>query len=108
MGKIGIVTDSVTYLTPEQIDELQVEVVSLVINFGDQSWPEASVSDYRDFYEQLRQVSYLPTTSQPSMGDFLQTYDRLAGKVSSIISIHLSAGVSGTVQVARSAARIKE
>jgi DegV family protein with EDD domain len=106
MGKIGIVTDSVTYLTPEQIDELQVEVVSLVINFGDQSWPEASVSDYRDFYEQLRQVSYLPTTSQPSMGDFLQTYDRLAGKVSSIISIHLSAGVSGTVQVARSAARM--
>ena len=106
MGKIGIVTDSVTYLTPEQVEELQVEVVSLVINFGDQSWPEASVSDYTDFYEQLRRVSYLPTTSQPSMGDFLQTYDRLAGKVDSIISIHLSAGVSGTVQVARSAARM--
>jgi fatty acid-binding protein DegV len=62
MGKIGIVTDSVTYLTPEQVEELQVEVVSLVINFGDQSWPEASVSDYTDFYEQLRRVSYLPTT----------------------------------------------
>jgi DegV family protein with EDD domain len=40
------------------------------------------------------------------MGDFLQAYDRLAGKVSSIISIHLSAGISGTVQVARSAARM--
>jgi DegV family protein with EDD domain len=106
MGKIGIVTDSVTYLLPEQVAELQVEVVSLVINFGDQSWPEASVSDYTDFYEQLRRVSYLPTTSQPSMGDFLQTYDHLSGRVDSIISIHLSAGISGTVQVARSAARM--
>jgi DegV family protein with EDD domain len=40
------------------------------------------------------------------MGDFLQAYDHLAGKVDSIISIHLSAGISGTVQVARSAARM--
>jgi DegV family protein with EDD domain len=106
MLNIGIVTDSVTYLTPEQIDGLGVEVVSLIVNFGDQSWPEASVTDYTDFYEQLRRVSYLPTTSQPSVGDFLQTYERLARKVNSIISIHLSAGISGTVQSARSAARM--
>jgi DegV family protein with EDD domain len=106
MGKIGILTDSVAYLLPEQIEELKVEVVSLVINFGDQSWPEASVSDYTGFYEQLRRVSYLPTTSQPSMGDFLRAYGQMAGKVGSIISIHLSAGISGTVQVARSAARM--
>jgi len=106
MGKIGIVTDSTAYLTPEQVDKFQAEVVSLIVNFGDQSWPEASVSDYRDFYEQLRHVSYLPTTSQPSTGDFLQAYERLDGKVDSIISIHLSAGISGTVQVAHSAARM--
>ena len=106
MGKIGIVTDSTAYLTPGQIEELQVEVVSLIVNFGDQSWAEASVTDYRDFYEQLRQVSYLPTTSQPSMGDFLKVYERLAGKVDSIISIHISGGISGTVQSARSAARM--
>ena len=89
MGNIGIVTDSTAYLSPEKIKELQVEVVSLVVNFGDQSWPEASVSDFSDFYDQLRQVSYLPTTSQPSMGDFLQVYERMAGKVDSIISIHI-------------------
>lgn len=106
MNRIGIVTDSTAYLSPAQIEELQVDVVSLIVNFGDESWPEASVTDYRDFYDKLRQVSYLPTTSQPSMGDFLQTYDRLAGKVQSIISIHITAGISGTVQVARSAARM--
>jgi DegV family protein with EDD domain len=106
MIKIGIVTDSTAYLPPEKVAELKIEVVSLIVNFGDQSWPEASVSDYRDFYEQLRRVSYLPTTSQPSMGDFLQAYERLAGKVDSIISIHISGGISGTVQAARSAARM--
>ncbi len=106
MGNIGIVTDSTAYLSPEQVEELQVEVVSLILNFGDRSWPEASVSDYRDFYGELRTVPYLPTTSQPSMGDFLQTYEGLAGRVESIISIHLAEGVSGTVQVARSAARM--
>lgn len=106
MNSVGIVTDSTAYLSPAQIEEYKVEVVSLIVNFGEESWPEASVTDYRNFYEQLRQVSYLPTTSQPSMGDFLKTYDRLAGKVKSIISIHLSAGISGTVQVARSAARM--
>jgi DegV family protein with EDD domain len=106
MNRIGIVTDSTAYLSPAQIEELQVDVVSLIVNFGDESWPEASVADYRDFYDRLRQVSYLPTTSQPSMGDFLQAYDRMTGKAQSIISIHITAGISGTVQVARSAARM--
>ena len=106
MASIGIVTDSTTYLSPAQVEEYKAEVVSLIVNFGDDSWPEANVTNYQDFYLRLRQVSYLPTTSQPSMGDFLQAYDRMAGKVQSIISIHLSAGISGTVQVARSAARM--
>jgi DegV family protein with EDD domain len=106
MGGIGIVTDSTAYLTPAQVEALKAEVVSLIVNFGDQSWPEASVEDYRDFYEELRRVPYLPTTSQPSVGDFLKTYERLTGRAGSIISIHLSGGISGTVQAARSAARM--
>jgi len=48
----------------------------------------------------------MPTTSQPSVGDFLKVYEKLAGQVKSIISVHISGGISGTVQSARSAAQM--
>ncbi|HHW40920.1 MAG TPA: DegV family protein [Syntrophomonadaceae bacterium] len=107
MARIGFVTDSTAYLPREFKEEFQIEVVSLTINFEGESYPEEGLyEDFADFYERLSQVPYLPTTSQPSVGDFLQAYERLAGRVESIISVHITGGISGTVKTARSAAQM--
>ncbi len=107
MKRIGFVTDSTAYLTPEQKRLFDAEVVSLTVNFGDESFPEEGLySNFQEFYERLKQVSFLPTTSQPSVGDFLEAYKRMAAKVESIISIHITEGISGTVKTARTAAQM--
>lgn len=105
MGKIAIVTDSTAYLPREMKEQFQIEVISLTINFEGESLSEEGLYDnFDDFYERLRQVSYLPTTSQPSVGDFLQVYEKLAQRVESIISIHITEGISGTAKTAQAAA----
>jgi DegV family protein with EDD domain len=105
VARIGIVTDSTAYL-PHSFKQLyQIEVAPLIINFEGMSVPEDEM-DCDWFYNRLRQVSHLPTTSQPSVGDFLDVYRRAAKRADSIISIHLSEGISGTVTTAKAAARM--
>ncbi|MEG3067656.1 MAG: DegV family protein [Syntrophaceticus schinkii] len=106
--KIGIVTDSTAYLPLDFKEQFQVEVVSLVVNYEDKSIPEEGLFYERldDFYDWLRQASVLPTTSQPSTGDFLKIYQRLGKKFDGIISLHISGGISGTVNTATAAAKM--
>lgn len=105
MKKIAIVTDSTAYLPREMKEQYQIEVVSLIINFEGESYPEEGLYDnFDDFYQRLREVSYLPTTSQPSVGEFLNVYQKLIKDYETIISIHISEGISGTVKSARAAA----
>ncbi len=106
MAQVGIVTDSTAYLPPERGEELKVEVVPLIVNFGDESFKEGEVYNNKEFYEKLRRASVFPTTSQPSVGDFLEVYKRWAARAESIISIHISGGISGTVRSARTAAQM--
>jgi DegV family protein with EDD domain len=105
MARIGIVTDSTAYL-PRSFKQLYpIEVVSLIVNFEGVSIPEDQMN-YDRFYDRLRQAPHLPTTSQPSVGDFLDVYRRVAERADSIISIHLTGGISGTVKTATVAARM--
>lgn len=107
MGKIGFVTDSTAYLHPDFIDKHQIEVVSLIVNFEGESFPEAGLYEsFDEFYDRLRQVTYLPTTSQPPLGEFLEVYQKLGERVDSIISVHITGGISGTVETALAAARM--
>lgn len=108
MGKIGLVTDSSAYLPRPFKEQFQVEVVSLTVNFQGKSQAEESLYDQMDdFYLRLAQAPSLPTTSQPSVGDFLQVYQKLADNgAEAIISLHLSGGISGTVKTAQAAARM--
>lgn len=100
-------TDSTAYLPRRFREQYQVEVVSLLVNFESVSFPEEEIyGDYDPFYARLSRASSLPTTSQPSIGDFLQAYERLGGSVDSIISIHITEGISGTVKSAQAAARM--
>lgn len=107
MEKVGFVTDSTAYLDPTFIAKHQLEVVSLIVNFEGESIPEVELyGKYDQFYDRLHRASGLPTTSQPSLGDFLKTYQKIGERVQSIVSIHITEGISGTVETARAAARM--
>jgi DegV family protein with EDD domain len=78
-------------------------VVPLYVRFGDESYRDYVDLAAHDFYERLRGVDALPTTSQPTPGDFLAVYEELAG-YDRVLSLHISGKLSGTVGSARTAA----
>jgi DegV family protein with EDD domain len=77
--------------------------VPLYVLFGDQSYRDYVELAPPEFYARLRTSEQLPTTSQPTPGDFLQTYEEL-GAYERIYSLHISAALSGTYQSATTAA----
>jgi DegV family protein with EDD domain len=101
--KVAVVTDTTAYLPSELVEAAEIRLVSLYVNWPDDSQREADIGDLNSFYERLRSADQLPTTSQPSIGDFLQIYEPLIDQGSEIVSIHISGGISGTVESARQA-----
>ena len=93
---VAIVTDTTHYLPAAFAAEHGLHLVSLYVRFGDTLERESEMPDFDAFYERLRQAKDLPTTSQPSIGDFLAVYEPLLEAGQDIVSIHLSAGISGT------------
>jgi DegV family protein with EDD domain len=104
MPDVAVVTDTTHYLPPETVAELGVGEVSLYVNDGERQRREADIRDLTAFYADLRTAASLPTTSQPSIGDFLAVYEPLVRDGRDIVSIHISGGISGTVEAARQAA----
>ena len=104
MPPVAVVTDTTGYLPVEVIEANGIKVVSLYVNFGgERTEREADLVDYDAFYEELRTADALPTTSQPSVGDFIAVYEPLLAEGRDIVSVHLSAGISGTTNAARQA-----
>ena len=105
---MNIVTDSGVdlNLTPEQRVDLHVHVVPLVVTLDGRSYREGVDIQPDEFYDLLAASNSLPTTSQPSVGDFAETYRRLAASDPDILSIHMTSGLSGTFDSAQSAARL--
>lgn len=100
-----IVTDSGAdlWLSKEEIGALGIHVVPLTVTLDGKSYQEGVDLQAEDFYPLLAATESLPTTSQPSTGDFAETYRRLATHDPEILSIHISSGLSGTVNSARAA-----
>jgi len=98
-----MVTDSTADLTPEMVEELGVTIVPLQVIFGNEAYREGVDITTEEFYERLVKSRQLPTTSAPSVGDFQEVYERLLKEVDSIVSIHIGAKLSGTVQAAQTA-----
>jgi len=104
MSEVAIVTDSTSYLPPGVTERLGVTVVPLYIVFGgDRTVPETEITDYDAFFEELRTAEKLPTTSQPSVGDFRAAYEPLLADGREIVSVHISGGLSGTPEAASQA-----
>ncbi|RXJ02291.1 DegV family protein [Anaerobacillus alkaliphilus] len=109
MTKIAVVTDSTAYIPKQQRDELGITMVPLNVIFGNESYKEEVEITTADFYEMIKRIENLPTTSQPPIGEFAAEFERLASEgYTEIISIHLSSKISGTYQSAVAAASMVE
>jgi DegV family protein with EDD domain len=104
--RVAVVSDSTTYLPRSLIDSLGIQQVSLYVGWGGDLRPEHDYRDLDEFYARLRDSPQLPTTSQPSVGDFLSCYQPLLGAGYDVLSIHIAGGLSGTCESAREAARL--
>src|SRR5919197_1449204 len=104
MPEVALVTDSTSYLPRELVAAHGIHEVSLYVSDAAGPRRELDISDYGRFYDDLRTAAALPTTSQPSIGDFATAYAPLAAAGRDVVSIHISGGISGTVESARQAA----
>lgn len=102
---VAVVTDSTTYLPASLIDHWGIQQVSLYVGWEGDLRPERDYLDLDAFYARLHDSPQLPTTSQPSVGDFLACYQPLLRAGHDIVSIHIASGLSGTCESAREAAR---
>jgi DegV family protein with EDD domain len=100
---VAIVSDTCHYLPADLVAKHDVQLVSLYVRWGDETVRESDVSDYDEYYARLRDAPEPPTTSQPSIGDFLAVYEPLLDAGREIVSIHLAGGMSGTVSTAQQA-----
>jgi DegV family protein with EDD domain len=104
MPTVAIVTDSTHYAPRELVAEHELHEVSLYVNEDTHHQRESEMGDFGPFYDRLRTAQDLPTTSQPSIGDFLAVYEPLLADGRDIVSVHIAGGISGTVESARQAA----
>jgi DegV family protein with EDD domain len=100
---VAIVTDTCHYLPRDLLADNGIREVSLYIHWPDATQRESEIVDYNAYYARLRSAASLPTTSQPSIGDFLEVYEPLLQAGNEIVSIHLAGGMSGTVRAAEQA-----
>ncbi len=96
-----IVTDSGADLSIAQRDGLPIHFAPLRITINGTTYHEENVLDTADFYRIMTESNDYPTTSQASAGDFAKIYQRLAAKGEKILSIHISSGLSGTLNSAK-------
>jgi DegV family protein with EDD domain len=100
---VAVATDSTHYLPRELADREGINQVSLYVGWSGESVRELEMGGFDAFYERLRMDSELPTTSQPSIGDFLAVWEPLLDSGYDVVSIHLAGGISGTCEAARQA-----
>jgi DegV family protein with EDD domain len=93
---VHIVTDSSADLPLSLAAELGITVVPAVVRFGEEEFLDGVEIDHDTFYRRLQEEKVFPTTSQPSPGQFAAAYARLAPQAEGIVSIQVSARLSGT------------
>jgi DegV family protein with EDD domain len=103
MPPVAVATDSTHYLPRSLADSEDIHQVSLYVGWAGERERELQMGDFDGFYGRLRTDQELPTTSQPSIGDFLAVWEPLLESGHDVVSIHLAGGISGTCEAARQA-----
>ncbi len=99
-ARVAVVTDSTCDLPASLFEELNIGMVPVRVTFGSENYLDRVTLTPSEFYARFAVTSQAPGTSQPPPADFTQVYQNLATHAGSIVSIHLSAAVSGTYQAA--------
>ena len=102
-AQTAVVTDTTCYLPAEIVEREGIELISLYVTLEGEQQREAEITDLGSFYERLRASDEGATTSQPSVGDFVAVYEPLLEAGREVVSTHISAGISGTVEAANQA-----
>ena len=104
---VKIVTDSTADLPEEFALTNDISIVPLYVNFPNKTYRDGIDIKPHDFYPMLKECKeLLPKTSTPTIEDFKQLYESLLAKGHQILSIHISSGLSSTVNMAESAAKL--
>jgi len=106
LSKVKIVTDSTVDFSLERLKEQGVYIVPLSIQMNGKSYLDRIEISPTEFMEKMKLSNELPKSSQPSIGTFIDLYNKLGEDGSEIISIHMTGGMSGTVQTAQLAAEM--
>ncbi|HET9197445.1 MAG TPA: DegV family protein [Solirubrobacterales bacterium] len=99
-AETAVVCDTTCYLPTDLLAERGIQEISLYVSVDGEQERESEISDFDAFYERLRGSESGATTSQPSIGDFLEVYEPLLAEDREVVSIHISAGISGTFEAA--------
>lgn len=102
---VSVVTDSTSYLPPDLRAEYSISVVSLSVNFGDESHRELDV-DYEWFYRRLAAHKGLPTSAAPPASEFIDAFTQAVEVGDEVVGVFLSSLMSGTLQAAELAKRM--
>lgn len=100
----AIVMDSTCDPPDGWFDQPGLYLVPLKVHFGDQMFRDGVDMTYKEFFAKLRGSEILPTTSQPTAGEFLATYQAARESYEHVFSLHISGEMSGTVRAAQQAA----
>jgi DegV family protein with EDD domain len=99
-AETAVVCDTTCYLPTDLLAQRGIQEISLYVSVDGEQERESEISDFDAFYERLRSSDSGATTSQPSIGDFLEVYEPLLAAGREVVSIHISAGISGTFEAA--------
>jgi len=101
---LRIVTDGAADILPEWSDEYGIDMIPVNILFGERSYLQYIELDNEGFYKMVDETRRVPKTSQPTPHQFVEFYRKIAQKGDTILSIHVTAKLSGTYASAISAA----
>ena len=102
--RFAVITDSAADIADEDLERLDIHMVPLRIQFGDRGYLDKVSISSTEFFDELKSNPLHPTTSQPAPGDFRRQFQFLASHFSDVLSVNITARVSGTLQAAQSAA----
>jgi DegV family protein with EDD domain len=103
---VAVVTDSTAYIPDEALGGLDIPVIPLWLIWDDDRYRDGVDIDPATFYRRLRERDTIPSTSQPSVGEFIDFYRRVAEEkqTDTIVGAYISSKISGTVASAEAAA----
>lgn len=105
---VKIVTDSSVDLPAQLVEELGITVVPLYVRFGNEVYRDQIDISADEFYQRLQHDPVHPSTTQPTPQDFANAYEKVAPKADGIVSVHISAKLSGTCNSALQGKKMRE